>query len=181
MRENRRVPPTSLEDPGPTGATPPRAGRATRQGEPDAALAAAVDLARAAAEEDAEPGTVGEHLGVTAEGDRLVTHAFATWESDAPCASATSRSLPSNGPARSRFSGRKSGFIRRTDPDGGLAASYRPDSRRVTTGGTDRSEVIGEAAGQLVAGSTADDYRKRLGVVSTVSALLEAGLRRQFD
>ena len=35
----------------------------SRAAEPDAACAAAVDLARAAAEEDAEPGTVGEHLG----------------------------------------------------------------------------------------------------------------------
>ena len=53
--------------------------RARRPRKPtlDAAAAAAVDLARAAAEEDAEPGTVGEHLGATAEGDRLVSHAFA--------------------------------------------------------------------------------------------------------
>jgi hypothetical protein len=28
--------------------------------------------------EDAEPGTVGEHLGVTADGERLVTHSFAS-------------------------------------------------------------------------------------------------------
>jgi len=65
MRENRLVPPTT------------RAPR-TRAAEPDAVCAAAVDLARAAAEEDAEPGTVGEHLGVTAEGERLVTHSFAS-------------------------------------------------------------------------------------------------------
>src|SRR3954454_16828248 len=103
MSENHRVPPTSLDDVSkdavaedgvakdgvakdaaddtagtttrPARARAPRTGRAP---EPDAACAAAVDLARAAAEEDAEPGTVGEHLGVTAEGDRLVTHAFAT-------------------------------------------------------------------------------------------------------
>ena len=43
---------------------------------PDAVLAAAVDLARAAADEVA--GTpVGEHLGVTAEAERIVTHSFA--------------------------------------------------------------------------------------------------------
>ena len=69
---------TSLDDAG----TPPPPGRAAaaraRRAEPDAVLAAAVDLARAAAEEDAEPGTVGEHLGVTVEGERLVTHSFAS-------------------------------------------------------------------------------------------------------
>jgi len=44
----------------------------------DAVCAAAVDLARDAAQEVADPGTVGEHLGTTADGDRLVTHRFAS-------------------------------------------------------------------------------------------------------
>jgi hypothetical protein len=78
MRKNRGVPPTSLDDTGTTRATRPRSSRAARQGEPDAVLAAAVDVARAAAQEEAEAGTVGEHLGVTAEGERLVTHSFAS-------------------------------------------------------------------------------------------------------
>ena len=52
---------------------PSRAG--TR--EPDEACVAAVDLARSAADEVAGPGQVGEHLGVEAEGDRIVTHLFA--------------------------------------------------------------------------------------------------------
>lgn len=43
----------------------------------DPAAAAAVDLARSAAEEVARPENVGEHLGVLAEGDRVVTHYFA--------------------------------------------------------------------------------------------------------
>lgn len=46
----------------------------------DAVTAGAVDLAREAAEEAAKAGGdfgVGEHLGVVAEGDRVVTHAFA--------------------------------------------------------------------------------------------------------
>jgi Protein of unknown function (DUF3027) len=60
------VPPTSQ-----------RSSRTARDPEPDGVVAAAVDLARAAAVVDAEPGTVGEHLGVTAEGERLVTHSFA--------------------------------------------------------------------------------------------------------
>ena len=42
----------------------------------DAVTAAAVDLARTAAEEVADEGTVGEHLGAVAEGDRVVSHAF---------------------------------------------------------------------------------------------------------
>jgi Protein of unknown function (DUF3027) len=73
------VPPTSLEDgAGTTRAHRQRGFRAARDPEPDAVAAAAVDLARAAAVEDAEPGTVGEHLGVIAEGERLVTHSFAS-------------------------------------------------------------------------------------------------------
>lgn len=44
---------------------------------PDAVLDAAVEVAREAAAGIAEPGTVGEHLGHEAEGERLVTHYFA--------------------------------------------------------------------------------------------------------
>ena len=47
-----------------------------RSKKPDEACAQAVDLARGAAEEMAGAGRVGEHLGVTADGDRLVTHRF---------------------------------------------------------------------------------------------------------
>ena len=55
---------------------PSRAGRAVRA--PDPVCAAAIDLARAAAAEEAgADGAVGEHLGVEAEGDRLVLHRFA--------------------------------------------------------------------------------------------------------
>lgn len=43
----------------------------------DAVAAAAVDLARQAALEVADPGTVGAHVGVVAAGDRLVSHSFA--------------------------------------------------------------------------------------------------------
>ncbi len=50
-------------------------GRA-RSKEPDDTCAQAVNLARAAAEEMAGTGRVGEHLGVTADGDRVVTHLF---------------------------------------------------------------------------------------------------------
>lgn len=43
---------------------------------PDRLCAEAVDLARAAAEEAAAPGVVGEHVAVVSEGDRVVTHYF---------------------------------------------------------------------------------------------------------
>lgn len=43
---------------------------------PDRLCAEAVELAREAAAEAARPGTVGEHMGVVAEGDRVVTHLF---------------------------------------------------------------------------------------------------------
>ncbi|MDA0634278.1 DUF3027 domain-containing protein [Nonomuraea sp. MCN248] len=49
----------------------------TRSAAPDQACVAAVDLARAAAEELARPGVPGEHLGYESEGDRVVTHYFA--------------------------------------------------------------------------------------------------------
>ena len=50
-------------------------GRA-RSKEPDEACAQAVNLARSAAEEMAGPGGWGNTLGVTADGDRVVTHRF---------------------------------------------------------------------------------------------------------
>jgi DUF3027 family protein len=42
----------------------------------DAVLVGAVDLARSAAEEIADAGYVGEHLGTQVDGERLVTHFF---------------------------------------------------------------------------------------------------------
>ncbi|MBX9394909.1 DUF3027 domain-containing protein [Streptomyces sp. TRM72054] len=48
----------------------------TRSRTPDRLCAEAVDLARAAAEEAAAPGVVGEHAGLASEGDRVVTHFF---------------------------------------------------------------------------------------------------------
>ncbi len=50
----------------------------TRQAEPDQASAAAVDLARAAAEAEAGPDEVGPHVGIEVEADRVVTHLFAS-------------------------------------------------------------------------------------------------------
>jgi hypothetical protein len=44
---------------------------------PDSVTTAAVEIARAAAEADA-PGLVGDHLGVDVDGERVVTHLFAT-------------------------------------------------------------------------------------------------------
>ncbi|MFH9014749.1 DUF3027 domain-containing protein [Streptomyces sp. NPDC017943] len=52
----------------------------TRSRTPDRLCAEAVDLARAAAEEAAAPGIVGEHVGAVSEGDRVVTHFFACRE-----------------------------------------------------------------------------------------------------
>jgi hypothetical protein len=43
----------------------------------DTVAAAAVDLARAALDEAADPGTVGEHLATLNSGERMVTHVFA--------------------------------------------------------------------------------------------------------
>ncbi|MFE9170968.1 DUF3027 domain-containing protein [Streptomyces kebangsaanensis] len=48
----------------------------TRSRTPDRLCAEAVDLARAAAEEAAAPGVIGEHAGAVSEGDRVVTHFF---------------------------------------------------------------------------------------------------------
>jgi hypothetical protein len=101
MRDNPRVPSTRLHDddagltpdqapdpvdgdapaepagdPAASGEEPAAPSRA-RRAEVDAVCAAAVDLARASAEELADQGTVGDHLGVAAEGERLVVHSFA--------------------------------------------------------------------------------------------------------
>lgn len=42
----------------------------------DAVLAEAIDVARAALDEIAPAPQVGDHVGVTADGDRLLTHRF---------------------------------------------------------------------------------------------------------
>ncbi|GAA4365890.1 DUF3027 domain-containing protein [Actinomadura sp. NPDC048032] len=52
------------------------AARRSRTPAVDSACAEAVDLAREAAEETAGQTQVGEHLGLRAEGDRVVTHYF---------------------------------------------------------------------------------------------------------
>jgi hypothetical protein len=52
----------------------------TRSRTPDRLCAEAVDFARAAAVEAAGEAAVGEHLGVDADGERVVTHYFATRE-----------------------------------------------------------------------------------------------------
>jgi hypothetical protein len=52
-------------------------GAVTTTSQADAVLADAVDIARAAAQEEA-PGLVGDHLGVDAQDERMVTHRFAT-------------------------------------------------------------------------------------------------------
>ncbi len=43
---------------------------------PDATLAAATDIARAAAVQAADPDPVGDHLGIVADAERLVSHHF---------------------------------------------------------------------------------------------------------
>jgi hypothetical protein len=61
----------------PKPASKPRAGVPVwRTGKPDAVLAAAVDVARAAVEGIAPAWQIGEHLGAKTEGDRVVTHLF---------------------------------------------------------------------------------------------------------
>jgi hypothetical protein len=101
MRENRAVvtideQESDAQDPGPRAREPEARGSgdlasgggdassvdgdathpATESSEPDAVCAAATDLARSAAEEIAEPGSVGEYLGVTVEENGVVTHRF---------------------------------------------------------------------------------------------------------
>lgn len=61
----------------PNTATAPDEAAASIAAEPDHVLAAAVDVARSAAV-DVGGDTVGEHLGVTADDEHVVTHAFAT-------------------------------------------------------------------------------------------------------
>lgn len=74
-----------LRQPSPARSASERAAsgpaRRTRTPAVDTACAEAVDLARDAAEDTARPGQVGEHLGLRAEGDRVVTHYFACLDS----------------------------------------------------------------------------------------------------
>ncbi|HMA48035.1 MAG TPA: DUF3027 domain-containing protein [Frankiaceae bacterium] len=63
---------------GPASPTGTRAPRPARSAGADPICAGAVELARAAAVEEAgAPALVGAHLGVTAEGTRVVVHGFA--------------------------------------------------------------------------------------------------------
>ena len=57
-------------------STPSASRSSSRSVKPDAICVAAVDLARAAAVETAGLMGVGEHVGVLAEADRVVTHLF---------------------------------------------------------------------------------------------------------
>jgi hypothetical protein len=61
----------------PSATTGAKKTRRPRKPTLDAAAGGAVDLARAAAEDVAEPGSVGDHLEATPEGDRIVSHSFA--------------------------------------------------------------------------------------------------------
>ncbi|GAA4360285.1 DUF3027 domain-containing protein [Angustibacter luteus] len=65
-----------MSSPAPTSVETVQTPRA-RTAPVDAVLADAVDVALAAARDVAEGGSVGEHLGLTAEGERLVSHSFA--------------------------------------------------------------------------------------------------------
>lgn len=47
-----------------------------KTGKADSVLASAVDIARAGLDPIAKPEEIGEHLGATSEGERLVTHCF---------------------------------------------------------------------------------------------------------
>ncbi|PVZ56328.1 DUF3027 domain-containing protein [Arthrobacter sp. H-02-3] len=69
--------PAGSKGTGPKQGPRPHAGVPVwRTGKPDAFLAAAVDVARAAVESIAPAEQIGEHLGARSEGDRLVTHLF---------------------------------------------------------------------------------------------------------
>lgn len=71
--------PAAVAEPADDPDDPAEARGGRSRGAPDAVCAAAVDLARAAAVEEAgDEAAVGEHLGVEAEGERLVLHRFAS-------------------------------------------------------------------------------------------------------
>ncbi|TYK49685.1 DUF3027 domain-containing protein [Actinomadura decatromicini] len=78
MGENRHVSPLRQTSPARSASARTTSGPARRTRTPavDTACAEAVDIAREAAADTASPGQVGEHLGLRAEGDRVVTHYF---------------------------------------------------------------------------------------------------------
>ncbi|WP_157892255.1 MULTISPECIES: DUF3027 domain-containing protein [Frankia] len=68
----------AVADPAAVATARSRVARTSREPAVDAVCAAAVDVARAAAVEQAgAEDEVGEHLGIEAEGDRIVLHRFA--------------------------------------------------------------------------------------------------------
>ncbi len=86
MGENRRVPTTSAQDQvtSMSDGHEPEAGAVARPGAgpepgvaPDAVCAAAVGVALTGLRAVTGPATIGAHLGVSAEGERLATHYFA--------------------------------------------------------------------------------------------------------
>jgi hypothetical protein len=60
-----------------SGESPARSVQSVQPAEPDPVAVAAVDVARAAAEDVAEPNTVGAHLGVSVDDGGLTMHSFA--------------------------------------------------------------------------------------------------------
>ena len=104
----------------------------------DAVLLAAVDLARVALEEIAEPGTVGAHLGMEALGERLAMHWF-------ECTSAGYRGWRW-GVSVARVSRSKVATVSETNllpgPDATLAPEWLPYAERLAPGDLGAGDVL---------------------------------------
>lgn len=131
----------------------------TRHAEPDQACANAVDLARAAAQDDAGPGEVGTHVGMEVEGDRIVTHLFACLS---PAYVGWRWAVTVNRAARSKVV-TVSESVLLPGPDSLLAPDWVPWTERVRPGDL--------KAGDLMPASS-DDER----LVPVVAIAGEAGL-----
>lgn len=125
-----------------TTAPPPtaRAQRAVRARRvvKDAVAAAAVDLARSAAQDVALPGQVGDHLGSAADGERVVVHHFACtapgyrgWVWSVTLARAPRAKVPTVSEA----------LLLPAD-DAVIAPSWLPWAQRLRPGDVGRSDVL---------------------------------------
>jgi hypothetical protein len=130
-------------------------GATTTEAKKDAALVAAVDVARAAAVEEVGEDIVGDHLGVVMEAERVATHSFAClspayvgWRWSVTITRATRAKLVTIDEV-----------VLLPGPDALVAPEWVPWSQRVRPGDLGPGDVLPSAADdpRLIAGLTGED------------------------
>ena len=179
MGENDAVTVPSTEAPAADTAAPeaktPEA--KTPEAKRDAVLVAAVDVARAAAVEEAGADVVGDHLGVVMEDERLATHTFACLN---PAYAGWAWAVTVTRAPRLK-SVTVSDVVLLPGPDAIIAPSWVPWSERVEPGDLAPGDVLPTAAddARLIAGLTGeDDLEGASSLAPLVPGQWEIGLGR---